>query len=71
MADRSHCTSTSEPVTPCYPVGLEPRETVWGRALRNAIWGDLDPEWTAGDGAAGNVIPFDTPTETENVGGSP
>ena len=32
MADRSHCTSTSEPVTPCCPVGLEPRETEWGRA---------------------------------------
>jgi hypothetical protein len=26
---------------------------VWGQALRNEMWGEVDPEWTAGDDAAG------------------
>jgi hypothetical protein len=32
-----------EPVTPLLPRGPRAQETVWGRALRNATWGDHDP----------------------------
>jgi hypothetical protein len=35
------------------PVGLEPRKPCGGQALRNEMWGEVDPEWTAGDDAAG------------------
>lgn len=47
--------STMEPVTPVCR-GPRAHETVWGRALRNAIWGDHDPEWTAGDNAGDSAL---------------
>src|SRR5262249_8138850 len=44
------------PVTPCCPVGREPRKPCGARRRRNKTWGDHDPEWTAGDDAG----PFTT-----------
>src|SRR5512137_1756899 len=48
---------------PGLPRGPRAHETVWGRALRNAIWGDHDPEWTAGDNAGDSTLrPHDSVT---------
>ena len=30
---------------------------MWGQALRNEMWGEFDPEWTAGDDARDSRYP--------------
>src|SRR5262249_32205453 len=38
------------------------QKPVWGQALRNEMWGESDPEWTAGDDAAGFMPRAKVPT---------
>jgi len=40
---------------------------VWGQALRNEMWGEPDPEWTAGDDAAGFTPRATVPTYPSNA----
>lgn len=53
MSPRSHPHVHDRARDPVLPRGLAAQGTVWGRALRNEMWGVIDPEWTAGDGAVG------------------
>lgn len=56
MRDRSPLRVHDGARDPVLTRGPRAQETVWGRALRIAIWGTLDPEWTAGDDAAGFTL---------------
>ena len=61
MRPGSHLRVYDSACDPVLPRGLRAQETVWGQALCNAIWGDLDPEWTAWRRRRGTLYTFAMP----------
>src|SRR5262244_1825183 len=57
MRDRSPLRVHDGVRDPTLTRGPRAQETVWGRALRTAIWGNNDPEWTTGDDAGNGIHP--------------
>jgi hypothetical protein len=71
MRPGSHLRVHDSACDPMLPRGPRAQETVWGQALRSAIWGDRDPEWAAGDDAEGRFTPSNSLSTATKPAGPP